>query len=99
MHSSRDVDPPNFSLSFNVTKRPPTYVSCTLNSTELAITMSNITRLTLTAENPNITVQVSINLRQRLGGMYRCTVSNVGVLNDVNVKPGVTNNISLTGKN
>lgn len=99
MHSSRDVDPPHFSLSFNVTKRPPTNILCTLNSTELAITMSNITRLTLAAENPNITVQVSINLRLRLGGVYQCTVSNVGVHNDINVNPGITNNINLTGKN
>ena len=99
MHSSRDVDPPHFSLSFNVTERPPTNISCTLNSIELAITMSNITRLTLAAEDPNIAVQVSINLRLRLGGVYQCIVSNVGVHNDINVNPGITNNINLTGKN
>ena len=73
--TSRDADPPLFTLTFEVDRRPPTNVTCNVDSVMFNIPNVNFSREVLQSEDP-ISVQVIVTIGMRQGGTYQCTVSN-----------------------
>ena len=73
--TSRDADPPVFTLTFDVDSRPPTNVTCNLDSVMFNIPNDDLSREVLVSEDP-ISVRVIATIRMRQGGTYQCTVSN-----------------------
>ena len=79
---SRDTDPPLFTLTFLVDRRPPTDVTCTVqedddggNIVTKNISYDDLSHEVLVSEDP-ISVQVTVTIGMRQGGTYQCTVSN-----------------------
>lgn len=85
-----------FSLSFNVSARPPTDVSCTLNSSIILISPNDIEREVLGSTLDNLLVQVAVTIRLRKAGQYRCTVNNSRV-DGTFVFPKDTDNVFISG--
>ena len=85
-----------FSLIFNVTKRPPTYVTCTINSVPCLLESSDISRVVLNSVHPNIKVQVNVTFQTRSTGAYQFNISNARV-DFMNVLPAYPS-IIITGK-
>ena len=74
--TSRDADPPVFTLTFEVDRRPPTNVTCTVQGDDGGgLAISDMSREVLVSEDP-ISVQVIVTIGMRQGGTYQCTVSN-----------------------
>ena len=74
--SPRDADPPQFTLSFNVSNAPATTVNCSVN--DEPIENMSVSRDILDSKPPTLT-EVTVTIRQRLAGVYNCTVSNARV--------------------
>ena len=75
---SRDTDPPEFTLSFNVIVAPPTYVTCQVGNTpvDVAFLSREVTAgLYLPPSNATPVTNVTVTLRTRQAGNYTCTVS------------------------
>ena len=70
--STRDEDPPIFTLNFEATNSPPTNVTCFVNGTTLYI---NISRKVIDGSRSRTNVTVTV--KTRLSGTYRCSVSNI----------------------
>ena len=75
LSTSRDADPPIFTLTFVVGRRPSTNVTCNVDSIMFNISNNNLSREVLASEDP-ISVQVIVTIGMRQGGTYQCTVSN-----------------------
>ena len=73
--TSRDADPPVFTLTFVVNRRPPTIVTCTVDNIMFNIPNGNLSHEVLVSEDP-ISIQVIVTIGLRQGGTYQCTVSN-----------------------
>ena len=73
--TSRDADPPVFTLTFVVNRRPPTNVTCTVDNIMFNIPNEDLSREVLVSEDP-ISVQLIVTIGMRQGGTYQCTVSN-----------------------
>ena len=79
--TSRDADPPVFTLTFVVDRRPPTYITCIAEVDDgggpviTNISYDDSSREVLVSEDP-ISVQVVVTIGMRQGGTYQCTVSN-----------------------
>ena len=100
--SSVIADPPVFSLSFNVTDRPPTNVTCSINGNQFNISDNDSIRTVIRTEDNNepsdsILVQVSVMLRLRVAGLYQCFVTT----NRIASTPltATTPERNITGKN
>ena len=101
--STRDANPPVFTLSFNVTDGPPTDVTCTDGTNPLTIDSSDLSRVIL--NGPEFVTQVTVTLRMRQAGIYQCTVSNARVTANLssNDEPFIVNatnsssSVSVTG--
>ena len=91
--TSRDTDPPVFTLSFNVTKRPPKNISCTVNGSQFNIDNEDLKRNVINATDL-LKVLVIVTVRMRKPGIYQCTVTTgVAVLNDA-----TSMSVTVTGK-
>ena len=78
--SSVIADPPVFSLSFNVTNRSPTNVTCSIDGYQFIISDNDLIRTVIRSQDNNepsdsILVQVSVMFRLRVAGLYQCTVT------------------------
>ena len=73
--TSRDADPPVFTLTFVVGRRPPTNVTCYVDSVMFNISNNSLSREVLVSEDP-ISVRLMVTIGMRQGGTYQCTVSN-----------------------
>ena len=73
--TSRDADPPVFTLTFIVDRRPPTVVTCTIDGVMFNILNDDLSREVLASEG-NTSVRVIVTIGMRQGGSYQCTVSN-----------------------
>ena len=78
--SSVIADPPVFSLSFNVTDRPPTNVTCSIDGYQFIISDNDLIRTVIRTQDNNepsdsILVQVSVMFRLRVAGLYQCNVT------------------------
>ena len=93
--STRDVNPPVFTLYFNVTNTPPTTVTCSVNNNTFNITEEDLNRVPEIFTNP-IKVAVITTIRKRVAGEYTCTVRT-----DSSIKSFPTANtpgINISGK-
>ena len=77
--STRDTNPPVFTLTFNVSDGPPTDVNCTDGSNPFTITSGDLSRVVV--NGPESVTQVTVTVRMRQAGTYQCTVSNARVTN------------------
>ena len=75
--TSRDTDPPVFTLSFNVTTLPPSSVTCTVNGTMIDIPDEDIDRYVTEAQYPRTSVLVTVTIRSRQSGSYQCTIGGI----------------------
>ena len=69
-----------FSLSFNVTDRPPTNVTCSIDGNQFSIPENDLMRTVIRSENNtgpslSILVQVSVIVKVRVAGLYQCNVT------------------------
>ena len=69
-----------FSLSFNVTDRSPTNVTCSIDGYQFIIPENDLIRTVIRTQDNNdpsdsILVQVSVIFRLRVAGLYQCTVT------------------------
>ena len=93
--STRDVNPPVFTLYFNVTNTPPTTVTCSVNNNTFNITEEDLNRVPDISTDP-IRVEVIATLRKREAGEYTCTVRT-----DSSIKSfptATTPGINISGK-
>ena len=72
--SSVDTDPPVFSLSFNVTYRSPTNVTCYIDGNQFNMSDDDLLRIVKNSEDP-IIVQISVIVRVRVAGVYQCIIT------------------------
>ena len=73
--SSVDADPPVFSLSFTVTNRSPTIVTCSVdNGNQFNVSDNDLIRTAATVNN-DIQVQVLMIFKMRVSGLYKCFVA------------------------
>ena len=77
--STRDLNPPVFTLTFNVSDGPPTNVTCTDGSNPFTIANGDLSRVVV--NGPGSVTQVTVTVRMRQAGTYQCTVSNARVTN------------------
>ena len=77
--SSRDANPPVFTLTFNVSDGPPTDVTCTDGSNPFTIASGDLSRVIV--NGPGSVTLVTVTVRMRQAGTYQCTVSNARVTN------------------
>ena len=71
--STRDANPPVFTLYFNVTNTPPTTVTCSVNSNTINIPEEDLNRVP-DISTDSVRVGVTITIRRREAGEYTCTV-------------------------
>ena len=76
--STRDANPPVFTLSFNVSDGPPTDVTCTDGTNPLTIDSSDLSRVVVNGRQS--VTQVTVTVRMRQAGIYQCNVSNARVI-------------------
>ncbi|XP_019858033.1 PREDICTED: uncharacterized protein LOC109586294 [Amphimedon queenslandica] len=89
--SSVDADPPVFSLSFNVTNRSPTIVTCSVdNGNQFNVSDNDLIR-TVTPVNNDVQVQVSVIFRMRVSGLYKCSVTT----DRITTTPLVSTNMAM----
>ena len=98
MAMPRYVDPPVFNLRFVVTNGPPTDVTCTgPNSFSITQTSDDLSREVV---NDGTATLVTVTVRMREGGNYKCTVSNArvedGTINGVTATEG-SSSLTVTG--
>ncbi|XP_019853117.1 PREDICTED: uncharacterized protein LOC109582689 [Amphimedon queenslandica] len=96
--SSVDADPPVFSLSFNVTNRSPTIVTCSVdNGNQFNVSDNDLIR-TVTLVNNDVQVQVSAMFRMRVPGLYKCFVTTDRITTTPLVSTNMTmRNVTVTG--
>ena len=91
--STRDTNPPVFTLSFNVSDGPPTDVTCTDGTNPL--TIDDLSRVIV--NGPQSVTQVTVTVRMRQAGIYQCTVSNARVIDGaINAITAMSNSSSLS---
>ena len=93
--STRDANPPVFTLSFNVSDGPPTDVTCTDGINPLTIDSSDLSRVIV--NGPESITQVTVTVRMRQAGIYQCTVSNAKVEEDIINGANSSSSLSVTG--
>ena len=102
--SSRDADPPVFTLTFNSSFGPPTLVECDVNGSSLNSSQYTVSRVvqhpqfvlngeldSLNASMPDTldVTKVTVTVRMRQSGQYRCVVTVMG-RNDSVPKQAIT---------
>ena len=96
--STRDANPPVFTISFNVSKGPPTNVTCTDGTSPLTIDSSDLSRVIV--NGPQSVTQVTVTVRMRQAGIYQCNISNArvtdGTINGITAMNGISV-LSVTG--
>ena len=93
--STRDTNPPVFTLYFSVIDTPPTTVTCSVNDNTFKITEEDLNRVPDISTDP-IRVEVIATLRKREAGEYTCTVRT-----DSSIKSfptATTPGINISGK-
>ena len=96
----RDTDPPELILSFNVMVVPPTYVTCQVESTpvDVAVLSREVTAgLYIPPSTASPVTNVTVTLRTRQAGNYKCTVS-VYRASGNNLTDNTTSPINISGR-
>ena len=93
--TTRDADPPVFTLSFIVTTGSPSIVSCTVGNSMFDIEGADLRREVINAIDP-IQVSVTATLRTREPGSYQCQVRGApGLSLAENIPLNITGMINL----
>ena len=96
--STRDANPPVFTLSFNVSDGPPTDVACTDGTNPLTIDSSDLSHVIV--NGPQSVTQLTVTVRMRQAGIYQCNVSNArvtdGTINSITAMSN-SSSLSVTG--
>ena len=71
--STRDANPPEFTLNFEVINTPPTTVTCSVNGKSFDITEEDLYREIIKSTD-SIRVAVTAKIRRREAGEYTCSV-------------------------
>ena len=71
--STRDANPPVFTLYLNVINTPPTTVTCSVNENIFNITEEDLYRVPDISTDP-IIIGLTITIRRREVGEYTCTI-------------------------
>ena len=80
-----------FSLSFNVTNRSPTIVTCSVdNGNQFNVSDNDLIR-TITPVNNDVQVEVSVIFRMRVSGLYKCFVTT----DRIKATPLVSTNMTM----
>uniref|UniRef100_A0A1X7UP85 Uncharacterized protein n=1 Tax=Amphimedon queenslandica TaxID=400682 RepID=A0A1X7UP85_AMPQE len=97
--SSVDADPPVFSLSFNVTNRSPTIVTCSVdNGNQFNVSDSYLIHTVITNTNTELEVQALAMFRMRVSGLYACSVTTDRITTTPLVSTNMAvRNITVTG--
>ena len=77
--STRDVNPPVFTITFNVSNGSPTDVICTDGGNPFIIAFSDLFHSVV--NGTSFVTQVIVTVRMRQDGTYQYTVSNARVTN------------------
>ena len=85
-----------FSLSFNVTNRSPTNVTCYIDGNQFNMSDDDLLHIVKKSEIP-ITVQVSVIVRVRVAGVYQCIITTDRITSTPLTATTPASNI--TGKN
>ena len=93
--STRDANPPVFTLTFNVSDGPPTDVNCTDGSNPFTIASGDLSRVVV--NGPGFVTQVTVTVRMRQAGTYQCIVSNEGVNAISRAQPSISTSQPITG--
>ena len=88
--STRDANPPVFTLYFNVTNTPPTTVTCSVNDNTFNITEKDLNHVPEITADP-IRIGVTVTIRRREAGEYTCTIRT-----DISVSPAPFNTTATT---
>ena len=86
-----------FSLSFNVTNRSPTIVTCSVDNGNQFNVSDNDLIHTVTTVNNDVQVQISVIFRMRVSGLHKCFVTT----DRITTTPLVSTNMAMrnvTGK-
>ena len=75
LSTSRQTDPPVFSLGFDVSNAPPTTVSCTVDGNGISTELSRVI-----VDGLESITRVTVIVRLRKAGNYECAVSNERVI-------------------
>ncbi|XP_019859139.1 PREDICTED: uncharacterized protein LOC109587338 [Amphimedon queenslandica] len=96
--SSVDADPPVFSLSFNVTNRSPTIVTCSVdNGNQFNVSDSDLIH-TVTPVNNDVQVEASVIFRMRVSSLYKCFVATDRITTTPLASTNMTiRNVTVTG--
>ena len=78
--STRDANPPVFTLTFNVSDGPPTDINCTDGNNLFTIASGDLSRVVVNGTGS--VTQVTLTVRMRQAGTYQCNVSNARVIDD-----------------
>ena len=89
--ATRDASPPVFTFTFNVSDGPPTNVTCTDGSNPFTIASGDLSRVVV--NGPGFVTHVTVTVRMRQAGTYKCTVSNARVSN------GTIGSVTATSSN
>ena len=96
--STRDANPPVFTLNFNVTNTPPTTVTCSVNDIVFNITEEDLNRVPEITADP-IRIGITVTIRRREAGEYTCNITT-----DISISPApfqitaITPGINISGK-
>uniref|UniRef100_A0A1X7SXA7 Ig-like domain-containing protein n=1 Tax=Amphimedon queenslandica TaxID=400682 RepID=A0A1X7SXA7_AMPQE len=98
LFSSVDADPPVFSLSFTVTNRSPTIVTCSVdNGNQFNVSDNDLIRTVIPVNNDE-QVQVSVIFRMRVSGLYKCSVTTDRITTTPLVSTNMAmRNVTVTG--
>ena len=93
--STRDANPPVFTLTFNVSDGPPTDVTCTDGSNPFTIASGDLSHVVMNGLGS--VTQVTVIVRMRQAGIYQCTVSNARVTDSQGGAVNSSSSLSITG--
>ena len=87
-----------FTLYFNVTRTPPTTVTCSVNDNTFNITEEDLNRVPDISTDP-IRVAVTVTIRRREAGEYTCTIrTDISYSPKVPLPAATTPGINISGK-
>ena len=97
--STRDANPPVFTLTFTVSDGPPTNVNCIDGSNPFTIASRDLSRVVVNGTGS--VTQVTVTVRMRQAGTYQCTVSNArvdaGTIDSVTATNSTSTSQPITG--
>ena len=93
--STRDANPPVFTLYFEVMNTPPTTVTCSIDSIAFTITEEDLNRVPIKSTDL-IRVAINVTVRRREAGEYICAVNTTSSIKSFCIAS--TSGLNISGK-